>query len=319
MADVDPMLPFHFESDVELNTPANTVFSHLDDHSRLSAHMSRPSWMMVGSRMAIELDASEGRAVGAIIHLRGRVLGIPLSVEEIVTERSPPLRKVWGTTGRPQLLVIGPYRMGYEITPKAQSSQLRVFIDYALPDGPISHWLGRLFGNFYARWCTQRMANDAAMHFQKMEMDDPGSTPRKPRRRIAFLIFLTCGIWLIGLGFYFALLRPALLPEDPRYIGSSLAQIQSALPGLDPWLSHVFIVMGGFMAASGLLTIFLAATAVSARQKGTGTVLLLAGFATVVTMSWTNFVIDSNFKWLLLAPAVLWFTGIAAYIYERHD
>lgn len=130
---------------------------------------------------------------------------------------------------------------------------------------------------------------------------------------------MTCGIWLIALGLYFALLRPALLPEDPRYIGSSLAQIQTALPGLERWLRHVFIVMGGFMAASGLLTMFLAATAISARQAGTGIVLLLAGLATVVTMSWTNFVIDSNFKWLLLAPAVLWIVGIAAYALEPHD
>lgn len=167
MADVGSLLPFHFESEVELNAPADAVFSHLDDHSRLSAHMSKLSWMMMGSHMAIELDVSEGRAVGAIIRLRGRVLGIPLSVDEIVTERRPPMRKVWGTTGIPQLLVIGPYRMGYEITPRAQSSQLRVFIDYALPDGPVSYWLGRLFGNFYVRWCTQRMANDAATHFQK--------------------------------------------------------------------------------------------------------------------------------------------------------
>ena len=161
------MLPFHFETDVELNAPANVVFSHLDDHGRLSAHMSRPSWMMVGSRMAIELDASQGHTIGARIRLSGRVLGIPLCVEEIVTERNPPLRKVWETAGTPNLLVIGQYRMGYEITPKAESSQLRVFIDYALPDGPISHWIGRLFGNLYARWCSRRMAHDAAMHFQR--------------------------------------------------------------------------------------------------------------------------------------------------------
>ena len=121
----------------------------------------------------------------------------------------------------------------------------------------------------------------------------------------------------MGLGLYFALLRPALLPEDPRYIGSSLAQIKSALPGLDRWLRHVFLVMGGFMAASGLFTAFLAATAVSARRKGTALVLLLAGLATVVTMSATNFAIDSSFKWLLLAPVVLWFAGIAAYAIER--
>jgi hypothetical protein len=160
------MHPYHFETTVEVSATTDAVFSYLDDHGRLSAHMSRSSWMMAGSRMAIEFDASEGRAVGAIIRLRGRVLGIPLSVEEIVTERKPPLRKVWETTGTPNLLVIGQYRMGYEITPKGKASLLRVFIDYALLDGPFSGLLGGLFGNFYARWCTRRMADDAAKHFQ---------------------------------------------------------------------------------------------------------------------------------------------------------
>lgn len=137
--------------------------------------------------------------------------------------------------------------------------------------------------------------------------------------RFSVPIFLSCGIWLIGLGLYFAMVRPPLLPEDARYIGSGLAQIQSAVPGLERWLSRVFTVMGGFMAASGLLTTFLAVTAVSVRQKGTGIVLVLVGLGTVVTMSWTNFAIDSSFKWLLLAPAVIWFVGIASYVLERRD
>ena len=166
MANVDPMFPFHFESDVELNAPADAVFTLLDDHSRVSAHMTKPSWMMAGSVMTLEFDASNGRAVGAIISLTGRVLGIPLSVEEVVTERNPPHRKVWNTIGRPHLMVIGAYRMGYEIIANSPGSHLCVFIDYALPDGPISYWFGRLFGSLYARWCTQRMTKDAATHFQ---------------------------------------------------------------------------------------------------------------------------------------------------------
>lgn len=166
MSDVDPMLPFHFESEVELNASADAVFTLLDDHSRLSSHMTKPSWMMAGSVMTLEFDASKGRAVGAFIRLNGQVLGIPLSVEEVVTERNPPQRKVWSTIGRPHLIVIGAYRMGYEITPRPRTSHLRVFIDYALPDGTISYWLGCLFGNFYARWCTQRMTREAAMHFR---------------------------------------------------------------------------------------------------------------------------------------------------------
>ena len=163
---ISHMQPRHREFSVESDGSAQAVFAYLDDHRRLSAHMSDSSWMMAGSRMAIQLDAAAGRAVGAMIRLRGRVLGIPLSVKEIVTEHNPPLRKVWEMIGRPRLLVIGQYRMGYEITPKGDASQVRVFIDYALPDGPVSYWLGRLFGNVYARWCTRRMADDAAKHFR---------------------------------------------------------------------------------------------------------------------------------------------------------
>jgi len=46
-------------------------------------------------------------------------------------------------------------------------------------------------------------------------------------------ILIACGIWLIGLGLYFMFLRPALLPEDLRYMETSPRGIQSAIPGLN--------------------------------------------------------------------------------------
>ncbi|MGC2048244.1 MAG: SRPBCC family protein [Gallionella sp.] len=158
-------LPFHFESSTMLKAPAGTVFSHLDDHRRLSEHMSQSSWMIAGAQMKIEMDAAQGHAVGSRIRLVGRVLGILLSVEEIVTDYAPPLRKSWLTTDEPKLLVIGRYRMGFEITPQGNASQLRIFIDYALPDSMPARWLGRMFGNWYARWCTLRMIGDAGKYF----------------------------------------------------------------------------------------------------------------------------------------------------------
>jgi hypothetical protein len=158
-------LPFHCESLREVHTPADVLFSYLDDHAQLAAHMSKSFWMMLGSRMAIELDASQGHAVGAHICLAGRVLGIPLSVEEVVIERQPPLRKVWQTVRIPRLLVIGDYRMGFEIRPLASSVSLRVFIDYALPTKFPGSALGPLLGAFYARWCTASIAQDAANRF----------------------------------------------------------------------------------------------------------------------------------------------------------
>ena len=136
------------------------------------------------------------------------------------------------------------------------------------------------------------------------------------RPRASVIIFFACGLWLVVLGLYFALLRPALLPEDLRYIGGSAGLERVSLLGLERWLHRVFIVMGGFIAACGVLTGFLAVSAVAERWARTGVVLCLAGLATVGTMSWTNFVIDSDFKWLLLAPAALWAVGVAAYAFE---
>lgn len=61
--------------------------------------------------------------------------------------------------------VVGPYRMGFELTSRGGSTRLRVFIDYALPETMTGRWLGRLFGKYCARWCTRRMVNDAVAHF----------------------------------------------------------------------------------------------------------------------------------------------------------
>jgi len=130
------------------------------------------------------------------------------------------------------------------------------------------------------------------------------------------ILFLVCGVWMIGLGLYFAFLRPTLLPEDLRYMGAGLREIQSAAPGIDRWLRHVFAVVGGFMAGAGMLTIFLVKNLSRARNKWTLAVVALAGFSTVGTMSVTNFQLDSDFKWLLLIPALLWAAGLA--LYQRH-
>lgn len=130
-------------------------------------------------------------------------------------------------------------------------------------------------------------------------------------------MFVVCGIWLVGLGVYFAAFRPPLLPEDPRYIGSTLAEIQAAIPGLARWLRRVFTVLGGFMTAAGALTIFVAIKAAAARTSGTGWLLALAGALTVVLMSATNFALESDFKWGLLVPAALWLAAVACYALKR--
>ena len=97
--------------------------------------------------------------------MHGSVLGIPVSLEEEVTERQPPTTKLWETTGNPRLLVISHYRMGFELAPRGAASLVRVFIDYGLPTTAPQSWLGGLLGGVYARWCTKQIADGAARHF----------------------------------------------------------------------------------------------------------------------------------------------------------
>ena len=126
-------------------------------------------------------------------------------------------------------------------------------------------------------------------------------------------LFVICGLWLIALGLYFVAFRPALLPEDPRYIGVSLEVIRSTAPGLERWLGHVFDVMGGFMVATGSLTVLVACRLLAKRERGTFAALLVAGAAGVALMSATNFALHSDFRWPLLLPAFLWVVGLVCY------
>lgn len=155
----------HCQSVATVAAPPAEVFAYLDDPAHLAAHMEKRSWTMAGGRMTLILDEKRGREPGARIRLAGRVLGIALSLEEEVTERIPPSHKAWQTVGAPRLLVVGPYRMGFDVVPDGSGSRLRVFIDYELPARAPARSLGRLLGPAYARWCTQRMVSDAVRHF----------------------------------------------------------------------------------------------------------------------------------------------------------
>lgn len=95
-----------------------------------------------------------------------------------MTERDPPRAKAWVTVDEPTLWVIGRYRMGVTVVADASSSVLTVSIEYDLPQGRGTRVAGWLLGGFYARWCTRRMAADAARHF---ETQDATASPHGTR------------------------------------------------------------------------------------------------------------------------------------------
>jgi len=173
MGNGEVVYPYHHATTVDVAALPEDVFAFVDDHARLSAHMGKRSWMMAGGRMSVETDAQRGKAVGSKIRMSGSVLGVKVVLEEAVVERVPPLRKVWETVGAPELVVIGPYRMGVRITPSAKGCEMTVSIDYRLPSSKIGQWLGKAFGRTYARWCTEKMAHDTRQFFSSKRVRSP--------------------------------------------------------------------------------------------------------------------------------------------------
>lgn len=149
------------ESNVWVPASPEKVFAKLDDQRTLSAHMSQRSWMTLGSRFRIDLDQWAGRRVGSVMGLSGRLVGLPLSLKEVITHHEPGVKKEWMTLEEPRLLVVGSYRMGFIVKPEGNGTRLTVWIAYQLPSGRFTRVLGWLLGPLYARWCARRMAQDA--------------------------------------------------------------------------------------------------------------------------------------------------------------
>ncbi len=155
----------HYHKSIVLSASPEQVFDYADDHSRFSSHMTSSSWMMMGSSMHISTDDKLGREVGSHIFLKGTILGIPMFVDEVVTEHRKPSVKSWKTVNVQNLLIIGDYAMKFDIFPQAHSSLFRVSIDY---EQPKKHkLLGILFGDWYAQWCVQQMLDNAKSIFSR--------------------------------------------------------------------------------------------------------------------------------------------------------
>ena len=133
------------------------------------------------------------------------------------------------------------------------------------------------------------------------------------RRPDAAVVLTLGGIVRLLLGLYFVFFRPALLPEDARFLDRSMAQLQSEIPRLQIWTRRVFWVLGGFMFTSGVLTCYVAVTSFRARTRGSASVVALSGLTSIGAMAAVNVVIDSDFKWLLLAFTVPWVLALALY------
>lgn len=137
-------------------------------------------------------------------------------------------------------------------------------------------------------------------------------TPGPAKFRLAAALLGTWGFYQLLAGLYFIFLRPSFLPEDIRASGTTLEAVRGAAPGIEAWLQWVFAVLGGQMAAVGVLVVGAAVGIGQGRRPKRTEVgaYAVAGAFSVVMMSGVNFALVSDFRWLLVAPVILWLAAI---------
>lgn len=133
-------------------------------------------------------------------------------------------------------------------------------------------------------------------------------------RRVAASAVGAWAAYQLGLGAYFVGFRPPLLPEDLRFLGGAAGELGALIPRLERWLDLVFLVLGGQMAALGLLLTGLALRLALGRVVHIRDVLLLgaAGLLSVAVMSAANFALGSDFRWLLVLPVLVWLVAVTS-------
>ena len=136
-----------------------------------------------------------------------------------------------------------------------------------------------------------------------------------PWRLSALLLVLFGGVTAI-LGLYFILDRRPFLAENLRYFHASRAQLTAVAPDLAFWQKQVFRVMGGYVVATGVLTIAVAMSSFRLHERTGGVGAFISGVASIGMMAAVNFMIDSDFKWTLLGIALLWAWSIVQYWIE---
>ena len=125
---------------------------------------------------------------------------------------------------------------------------------------------------------------------------------------------ITVATWLLGfvgfilmvIGGYFVFVRPPLLPEDARFMNATTEALLEAVPGLSRWLRRVFCVLGGYIATTGLMVIYVAFTAMHDQAPGVLPLLSAAGIMSIGLMAVVNVSLRSEFKRPLLLLACVW-------------
>jgi hypothetical protein len=151
---------------IAIEVPPNEVFAQLDNFSKTGMHMSESSMMMMGSKLSLEQVSTNAVGPGATYRWYGKMLGMTIDFKQAVTTWEPPQRKAWETEPEAKIIIMRWYRMGFELKPLDNGTEVMLFINYLPPRQWYFQVLSALFAPWYCNWCLNSMLQDTQAAMQ---------------------------------------------------------------------------------------------------------------------------------------------------------
>ncbi|MEO7922207.1 MAG: hypothetical protein ABIR30_00865 [Chitinophagaceae bacterium] len=288
-------------------SPEN-VFAYMDNISNTGMHMTKSSMPMMGSKLILQQLSENATGLNAKFRWCGKMMGFTMDFTVVVKKWTKDEEKIWETIGKAKMIILSWYQMRLILYPQGDSTKAKLSISYTKPKKNFFQFIAFFLAPLYANWCLNNMLKDSRINLEKKMIK------LKPYAAL----FLTIGGFLqVAIGIFFIFLRAPLLPEDSRYIGTSLNEIENKIPGLSAWLQKVFWVMGCYVLTAGLLTVYIAQTSFRKRVHGAFVIVFIAGITSIGAMTVINFMLHSDFKWLLLAFTLPWFIALILYLFHK--
>ncbi len=138
------------------------VFKSIDDLGVTGMHMTKASWMMMGSKLKLEFLTKNHSGLNSRYRWTGKMMGMFMDFTVNVSKWIPGVEKIWLTVGDPKLILYSWFRMRLFITALPDlSSQAELSITYEKPKEILHILLSFFFADWYCRWCLRKMLGDA--------------------------------------------------------------------------------------------------------------------------------------------------------------
>lgn len=138
------------------------VFKCIDNLGVSGMHMTKSSWMMMGSKLKLEYLTEQHNGLGTKYKWTGKMMGITMDFTVEVTQWVEGKEKIWETVGEAKMIIYSWFQMQLTTTPMFnKGAKAELSITYKKPKGFLNNILCFLFADWYCNWCLKKMLGDA--------------------------------------------------------------------------------------------------------------------------------------------------------------